>query len=125
MIKKFTLIELLIDVPIIGILVSLLLPSLDRARQKAKTLVCLSNLSQIGKGITIHLNNSDGRYPYDSVKKNTEGHSVGTCSAAWLGKAGTQGHHPDVDVTARPVNNYLGYRTYNIGLHRGEHNEQA
>ena len=85
MIKKFTLIELLIDVPIIGILVSLLLPSLDRARQKAKTLVCLSNLSQIGKGITIHLNNSDGRYPYDSVKKNTEGHSVGTCSAAWLG----------------------------------------
>ncbi len=46
--KKFTLIELLIVVAIIGILVSLLLPSLAKSREKTKRAVCISNQRQIG-----------------------------------------------------------------------------
>ena len=46
--KKFTLIELLVVVSIIGILASLLLPSLSEARAKGKSAVCISNLKQIG-----------------------------------------------------------------------------
>lgn len=60
-VNGFTLIELLVVVAIIGILVSLLLPSLSRARESGKRAVCRNNLSQIGKTINIYSLNEDGR----------------------------------------------------------------
>ena len=52
--KKFTLIELLIVVAIIGILVSMLIPSLAKAREVTKRAVCSSNLSQISKAYQLY-----------------------------------------------------------------------
>ena len=63
--KKFTLIELLIVIAIIGILASLLLPSLAKARERGKRAVCLSNSSQILKALYIYAGDNNDRLVHD------------------------------------------------------------
>ena len=67
---KFTLVELLVVISIIGILISMLQPSLSNARRKAQIAVCLNKLSQIGRGLNIYTNDSNSFFP--ESKNNTE-----------------------------------------------------
>ena len=60
--KKFTLIELLIVVAIIGILVSILVPSLGKARYKAKLVLCKSNQKQLGTLLFVSAKGNNGRH---------------------------------------------------------------
>jgi prepilin-type N-terminal cleavage/methylation domain-containing protein/prepilin-type processing-associated H-X9-DG protein len=56
----FTLIELLVVVAIIGLLISILLPSLSAARQTSRSAVCGSRLRQLGIGWTMYADQSKG-----------------------------------------------------------------
>lgn len=57
---KFTLIELLVVVAIIGILASLLMPSLSDARQKSREAVCKNNLKQMFTGQMLYADDNNG-----------------------------------------------------------------
>jgi prepilin-type N-terminal cleavage/methylation domain-containing protein len=59
----FTLIELLVVIAIIAILAALLLPALASAKEKGKRIACLSNLKQIGLGLTLYTDNNDQKMP--------------------------------------------------------------
>src|SRR5437763_11308944 len=60
----FTLVELLVVIGIIAVLVSILLPSLNRAREAANQTKCLSNLRQLGMAFVMYVNESKGKFPY-------------------------------------------------------------
>jgi prepilin-type N-terminal cleavage/methylation domain-containing protein len=59
----FTLVELLVVIGIIALLVSILLPTLNRARESANRTKCLANLRSIGQLINMYANASNGMIP--------------------------------------------------------------
>lgn len=62
--KGFTLIELLVVIAIIALLVSILLPSLQRARELAKRAVCAANLHGVGQSLALYQSENNDRWPW-------------------------------------------------------------
>jgi prepilin-type N-terminal cleavage/methylation domain-containing protein/prepilin-type processing-associated H-X9-DG protein len=99
-IKKaiFTLIELLIVIALIAILAAMLLPALNKARDKAKAISCLSNLKQISLGFHLYADDYDSYLPPHSA------FSFGIDS--YIGGA-YQGNYPKVWIcSANPRRDY-------------------
>ncbi len=74
--KAFTLIELLVVIAIIALLISILLPSLSRARELSKRLVCASNIKGIGTSCKIYANDNNERWPIPPFDKSVLGRNL-------------------------------------------------
>ncbi len=86
--KGFTLIELLVVVAIIALLISILLPSLGRARELAKQAVCRSNLRGIGQAMTIYSNDNREFYPVAPSPAATGGVGSQSLPVQYIGNLG-------------------------------------
>jgi prepilin-type N-terminal cleavage/methylation domain-containing protein/prepilin-type processing-associated H-X9-DG protein len=66
----FTLVELLVVIGIIALLISILMPSLSRARASANLVACQSNFKQIYTALSFYANENKGMLPYSSFYKS-------------------------------------------------------
>ena len=88
--KKFTLIELLVVIAIIAILAAMLLPALQQARGRARSVGCSNNFVQLGKIHAFYVNDMNGFFPV----------AQGSALPYWM------------RVTYTPLHNYVPWGEY-------------
>lgn len=79
--RVFTLIEMLVVVAIISILAAMLAPTLQKALDSARAVICANNLRQVGMALTMYGNDWNGAFP--NVVITAVKYAAGPSSPAW------------------------------------------
>ena len=80
--EMFTIIELLIVIGILGILMAMVLPALNRAKKSGKRISCVSNLKQIGLAVQSYGQSNNDYFPFNCTSQKLANPARITLSSA-------------------------------------------
>lgn len=102
--RAFTLVESLVVIAIISMLISILLPSLAEARRQTRSVVCRSNLRQLGVGWVTYAGDWNGHLPGSTWDIDADGRTYD-----WLGTAAGGGENADLVPSRGTIFPYLAW----------------
>ena len=87
--RAFTLIELLVVIAVIAVLMAILMPALNRAREQGKRAACLNNLRQMALAWNVYADENDSKMVNGNTGTGTANRD-GTCWVYWPGRNATE-----------------------------------